>query len=164
MCKGNIISFFILALFIISACTEESDVDMEKFKNDNAYGGEEFEPSDESVFNLESKWENQKGDTVVLSIVAGKPTILAMIYTHCEYSCPLITADMKELHSLIPDDEKDDVIRFKVKPTFSEEIKEHLEYKVDKVDDAEGKINLSWEKVSIDFNFNPVNCVAETPT
>jgi len=50
-------------------------------------------------------------------------------------------------------DEKDDVIRFKVKPTFSEEIKEHLEYKVDKVDDAKGKINLSWEKVSIDFNF-----------
>lgn len=50
-------------------------------------------------------------------------------------------------------DEKDDVIRFKVKPTFSKEIKEHLEYKVSKVNDTEGKISLSWEKVSIDFNF-----------
>ena len=58
-----------------------------------------------------------------------------------------------EQHGKDEDDEKDDVIRFKVKPNFSEEIKEHLEYKVDKVDDAEGKINLSWEKVSIDFNF-----------
>ncbi|MCK0190713.1 DUF2911 domain-containing protein [Arenibacter sp. M-2] len=58
-----------------------------------------------------------------------------------------------EQHGKDEYDEKDDVIRFKVKPTFSEEIKEHLEYKVDKVDDAEGKINLSWEKVSIDFNF-----------
>lgn len=105
MRKRQIISIFILALFIISACSEESDVDMEKFKKDNAFDVEEFEPSDESIFNLESKWENQKGDTVDLRIVAGKATILAMIYTHCEYSCPLITADMKELHSLIPEDE-----------------------------------------------------------
>ena len=58
-----------------------------------------------------------------------------------------------EQHGKDEYDEKDDVIRFKVKPTSSEEIKEHLEYKVSKVDDAEGKINLSWEKVSIDFNF-----------
>ena len=58
-----------------------------------------------------------------------------------------------EQHGKDEYDEKDDVIRFKVKPTSSEEIKEHLEYKVSKVNDAEGKINLSWEKVSIDFNF-----------
>lgn len=58
-----------------------------------------------------------------------------------------------EQHGKDEYDEKDDVIRFKVKPNFSEEIKEHLEYKVSKVDDAEGKISLSWEKVSIDFNF-----------
>ncbi len=58
-----------------------------------------------------------------------------------------------EQHGKDEYDEKDDVIRFKVKPNFSEEIKEHLEYKVSKVNDAEGKISLSWEKVSIDFNF-----------
>ncbi|MCD2259575.1 DUF2911 domain-containing protein [Psychroserpens luteolus] len=58
-----------------------------------------------------------------------------------------------EQHGKDEYDEKDDVIRFKVKPNFSEEIKEHLEYKVSKVDNAEGKISLSWEKVSIDFNF-----------
>lgn len=58
-----------------------------------------------------------------------------------------------EQHGKDEYDEKDDVIRFKVRPNFSEEIKEHLEYKVSKVDDTEGKISLSWEKVSIDFNF-----------
>ena len=58
-----------------------------------------------------------------------------------------------EQHGKDEYDEKDDVIRFKVKPTFSEEIKEHLEYKVSKIDDTEGKISLSWEKVLIDFNF-----------
>lgn len=58
-----------------------------------------------------------------------------------------------EQHGKDEYDEKDDVIRFKVRPNFSEEIKEYLEYKVSKVDDTEGKISLSWEKVSIDFNF-----------
>ncbi len=49
--------------------------------------------------------------------------------------------------------EKDDVIQFKVKPMISEEVTEHLEYKVNKVSDNEGSISLVWEKVSISFNF-----------
>ena len=50
-------------------------------------------------------------------------------------------------------DEKDDVMRFKVKPKISNEITEHLEYKVDKINDKEGTISLAWEKVFISFNF-----------
>lgn len=109
MRKGQIITIALLSIFLISSCSEDDAFDMEKFKKDNAYEGEEFDPSDESIFNLTSDWENQNGDTVQLKVVAGKPTILSMIYTHCEYSCPLITADMKELHSLIPDKRKDQV-------------------------------------------------------
>lgn len=50
-------------------------------------------------------------------------------------------------------DEKDDVLRLKVKPFTSEQITEHLEYKVRKVNEDEGTISLAWEKVSISFNF-----------
>ncbi|MFA7327287.1 MAG: SCO family protein [Candidatus Kapaibacterium sp.] len=109
MRKGQIITIVLLSIFLISSCSEDDTFDMEKFKKDNAYEGDEFDPSDESIFNLTSDWENQNRDTVQLKVVAGKPTILAMIYTHCEYSCPLITADMKKLHSLIPDKRKDQV-------------------------------------------------------
>lgn len=109
MRKRQVIVILVLSIFIISSCSDDDSIDMEKFKKENAYEGEEFEPSDESIFNLSSDWENQKGDTVKLTTVAGKPTILAMIYTHCEYSCPLITADMKELHSLIPKDRIEDI-------------------------------------------------------
>ena len=49
--------------------------------------------------------------------------------------------------------EKDDVIRFKVKPTISDEIIEHLEYKVNKISESEGTISLAWEKVTISFPF-----------
>ena len=49
--------------------------------------------------------------------------------------------------------EKDDVLRFKVTPTILEDIKEHLEYKVNKISDTEGEISLAWEKVKLSFNF-----------
>jgi len=50
-------------------------------------------------------------------------------------------------------DEKDDVIRFKVKPSVSEDITEHLEYKVNKISETEGTISLTWEKITISFPF-----------
>lgn len=50
-------------------------------------------------------------------------------------------------------DEKDDVLRFKVKPAISDKIKEHLEYKVSKISDDEGSISLAWEKVTVSFDF-----------
>jgi hypothetical protein len=50
-------------------------------------------------------------------------------------------------------DEKDDVVRFKVTPKLSDEIQEHLEYKVTKTNDTSGTISLSWEKVIVEFSF-----------
>lgn len=50
-------------------------------------------------------------------------------------------------------DEKDDVLRFTVKPTISEDITEHLEYKVNKINESEGSISLAWEKVTLSFPF-----------
>ena len=50
-------------------------------------------------------------------------------------------------------DENDDVIRFKVIPIISEDITEHLKYKVNKVSETEGTISLAWEKVIISFDF-----------
>lgn len=62
-----------------------------------------------------------------------------------------------EQHGKDEYDEKDDVIRFKIKPIFSEKIKEHLEYKVNEVDDTNGTISLAWEKVIIEFPFSVEN-------
>ncbi len=58
-----------------------------------------------------------------------------------------------EQHGKDDYDEKDDVIRFKVKPTISTEITEHLEYRVNKISESEGTISLAWEKVTINFPF-----------
>ena len=49
--------------------------------------------------------------------------------------------------------ENDDVLRFDVTPEISEEIIEQLIYQVEKLNDKEGIISLSWEKVSVSFPF-----------
>ena len=50
-------------------------------------------------------------------------------------------------------DEKDDILRFTVSPKLSENVQEQLEYKVVKINETEGEISLSWEKISISFPF-----------
>lgn len=50
-------------------------------------------------------------------------------------------------------EEKNDVLRFKVTPKISEDIQEHLEYKIIRTTDKSGKISLSWEKINIEFPF-----------
>ncbi len=58
-----------------------------------------------------------------------------------------------EQHGKDEYDEKNDVLRFKVTPKISEEIKEHLEYNVTKTTNDSGTISLSWEKVFVEFPF-----------
>lgn len=48
-------------------------------------------------------------------------------------------------------DENDDVLKFDVSPEISDEITEQLIYQVEKLNDKEGIISLSWDKVSVSF-------------
>jgi hypothetical protein len=62
-----------------------------------------------------------------------------------------------EQHGKDEYDQNDDVLRFTVSPELSENIQEHLEYKVIKNNNTSGIITLSWEKVTIQFPFEVNN-------
>ncbi|MDC3133114.1 DUF2911 domain-containing protein [Flavobacteriaceae bacterium] len=49
--------------------------------------------------------------------------------------------------------ENEDVLRFYIAPEISEEITEQMVYHVERLNDQEGIISLSWEKVTIRFPF-----------
>ena len=49
--------------------------------------------------------------------------------------------------------ESEDVLRFDVTPKISEKITEQLIYKVERINDQEGSISLSWEKILVKFSF-----------
>ncbi len=62
-----------------------------------------------------------------------------------------------EQHGKDEYDEKDDVMRFKVKQEISEELIEHLVYEVSETGTADGIISFSWEKVTMSFQFEVID-------
>jgi regulator of cell morphogenesis and NO signaling len=55
--------------------------------------------SDNSIYQLESKWKNQNNETIRLNSLIGKKEIIALVYTSCTYACPLILNDMKKIET-----------------------------------------------------------------
>src|SRR5690349_20926416 len=59
-------------------------------------------PRDKSLYLLDSKWTSDVGRTVPLSVLRGRPQVIAMFFTHCEYACPILVNDMKRLEATLP--------------------------------------------------------------
>lgn len=51
----------------------------------------------ESIFMLPDTFQTQHANNFVLSSLAGKPTVVGMIFTNCGYACPRLTSDMKNI-------------------------------------------------------------------
>ena len=52
----------------------------------------------ESIFNVADTFTTQHNTQMQLASLQGKPTLIAMIFSHCGYACPRLTADMKAIH------------------------------------------------------------------
>lgn len=59
------------------------------------------EKTADSIFLLDSKWQNQEGKEMQLKDLKGKNLVVAMIFTSCQTACPLLVADMKKVESKI---------------------------------------------------------------
>jgi len=60
------------------------------------------EISDESIFNLTSKWNTEDAEVIQLEDLKGKTLVMVMIYTTCKAACPRLVADMRNIEALIP--------------------------------------------------------------
>ncbi len=104
------IGFFLaVAAFVLAACSsgEKQQTAQSQSGEMNMSGDEHAthaememeadEPTDESIYNVSSKWKNRHGEMVTLDSLRGKVQLVAMVYTHCEHACPRILADMKRI-------------------------------------------------------------------
>ena len=60
------------------------------------------EISENSIFNLTSKWNTEEGKTIQLEELKGKTLVMVMIYTTCKAACPRLVADMRNIEKEIP--------------------------------------------------------------
>jgi protein SCO1/2 len=54
-----------------------------------------------SLYDLPGAWRDQRGDTLHLAALAGRVRVVAMVYTSCRATCPLIVADLKRIESAV---------------------------------------------------------------
>lgn len=74
-----------------------------------AHGAHEAAPpvagvSDLSVYNLPSLWRDRTAAERPLSSLAGRPRVVAMVYTSCGYACPRLILDMKRIEAELGED------------------------------------------------------------
>lgn len=80
----------LISLFLLSACKE--NIEKKELIT---------EKTADSIFLLDSKWQNQDGIELQLKDLKGKNLVVAMIFTSCQTACPLLIADMKKVASKI---------------------------------------------------------------
>ena len=58
--------------------------------------------SEKSLYGLKSVWTSDVGREVKLEVLRGRPQVIALFFTQCQHSCPLIVADMKAIDKALP--------------------------------------------------------------
>lgn len=57
-----------------------------------------------SIYNLAGEWWNDAGEEAPLTRLAGRPQVVALVYTSCAQACPAILAEMKRVEAALGDD------------------------------------------------------------
>ena len=58
--------------------------------------------SEKSLYSLNSLWTSDVRREVKLEVLRGRPQVIALFFTRCEHSCPLIVADLKVIDKALP--------------------------------------------------------------
>lgn len=58
--------------------------------------------TDKSLYQLDSVWTNDSGHAMKLSDLRGRPQVLVMFFTHCQYACPLLVYQMQQMEASLP--------------------------------------------------------------
>ena len=102
--KKNISSSLLLSVMLACSLPAFSDNHEHHHHGQEARTAIEI-PSTESVFNITDNWTAADGKTFQLSSLGGKPTVIAMIYTSCQFVCPLTVQNMKRIERAVPADQ-----------------------------------------------------------
>lgn len=54
---------------------------------------------DTSVYQIEGRWTDQRGERVALSSLRGWPTLVLLFYGTCEHACPILVHRLQELEA-----------------------------------------------------------------
>jgi len=65
--------------------------------------------TDQSLYQLESKWTSDVGKELKLGVLRGRPQVLLMFFAQCEYACPRLVHNVKALEKAMSTELRDRV-------------------------------------------------------
>ena len=93
--------FFLAILFFVSCKNANNLATNNSISNSNTAKQSDLKVATtipaESIFMLTDTFKTQQNKNFVLASLAGKPTVLGMVFTNCGYACPRLTSDMKNI-------------------------------------------------------------------
>lgn len=96
--------FFISLACLLSACDQEPKQEVSTSEEAETPACCSEEPaleataaSEDSIYQLESRWKDAGGTERPLSSLGGNIQVVSMGYTTCQYACPRLLADMREI-------------------------------------------------------------------
>ncbi|MGZ5283842.1 MAG: SCO family protein, partial [Bacteroidia bacterium] len=119
------------ALILFTSCQQNSadEKDAHVHENHSSTEGEEESRTRTpkgSVYDMDMTFTNQLGETVKWESLKGKVQVIAMVFTNCEYACPLITEDIKNIEKMLEPEAANNVqftlISFDVKNDTTERL------------------------------------------
>ncbi len=84
-------------------------MDLKPVIKDSKILANENEISENSIFNLTTKWNTEEGNSIELKQLKGKTLVMVMIYTTCKAACPRLVADMRNIEKQIPKENQDKI-------------------------------------------------------
>lgn len=61
----------------------------------------------QSLYSIDASFTNQNNRTLQLRSFSGKPVVVGMIFTHCGYACPKLTADIQSIEKQLGEHKND---------------------------------------------------------
>lgn len=124
---AGILSVVFLLIFI-SCSREKKEEEKDCCKAKDSLSAESNSQSGESLYQLSGSWITENQKTIELNQLKGKIQVVSMIFSHCEYACPRLVADMKIIEEKIPAEKRDQVnfllVSFDVDRDSPERLKE----------------------------------------
>lgn len=90
------------ALLAVSAFAENPHAGHDAHANHTPMTAEAI-THEHSLFHLDADWQTQDGRSIRLDQLAGKPTLITMIYGSCTTACPVLVNDARRIDRALPD-------------------------------------------------------------
>lgn len=102
----------ILSSILFNACRQEAPIPGAKAELSKPCCQKPLPPgkaTEASLYQLGSLWKTDYGSEIELSQLRGRPQVVSMIYTHCNFACPVTMKNLKDIEGRLPADLRDRV-------------------------------------------------------